>query len=44
MDRPIDAAIAASIGEFAAACAGTEKEDRMRAHLEARSAAKKTVE
>ncbi len=44
MDSPIDAAIAASIAEFAGACAGTEKADRMRAHLEARSAAGKKVE
>lgn len=40
MDTPIDAAIAASIGEFADACAGPERLERMQAHLEARLAAK----
>lgn len=44
MDRPIDAAVADSIGEFAAACAGAEKNDLMQAHLEARSAAKKKAQ
>lgn len=42
MDSDTDAAIAASIGEFAGACAGTERRDLMREHLEARAAAKKT--
>ena len=41
MDSNTDAAIAASIGEFAGACAGSERSDLMRAHLEARAAAKK---
>ena len=41
MDAGTDAAIAASIGEFVGACAGTERSDRMRAHLEERAAAKK---
>ena len=44
MDQPIDAAITASITEFAAACTGTEKEDRMRAHLEAMRAARRKIE
>jgi enoyl-CoA hydratase/carnithine racemase len=41
MDRPIDAAIADSIGEFAGACAGPERSERMQEHLNARAAAKK---
>lgn len=41
MDRPIDAAIADSIGEFAGACAGPERTGRMQAHLEERAAQKK---
>lgn len=41
MDAETDAAIAASIGEFAGACAGPERAELMRAHLEARAAAKK---
>jgi enoyl-CoA hydratase len=41
MDRPIDAAIEASIGEFADACAKPERAERMRAHLEERAAQKK---
>ena len=41
MDSPLDAAIAASIGEFADACAGSERAERMQAHLEMRAAQKK---
>lgn len=41
MDGTIDSAIAASIGEFAAACARPERAELMRAHLEARQAAKR---
>ncbi len=41
MDTPTDSAIAASIGEFAGACSGPERAELMRAHLEARAAAKK---
>jgi enoyl-CoA hydratase len=41
MDCPTDAAIAASIGEFAIACALPERSERMEAHLEARRAARK---
>lgn len=41
MDSGTNAAIAASIGEFAGACAGSERAELMRAHLEARAAAKK---
>jgi hypothetical protein len=41
MDSATDAAIAASIGEFAAACALPERTGRMQAHLEARAAQKK---
>ena len=40
MDAQTDAAIAASIGEFAGACAEPERGDLMRAHLENRAAAK----
>ncbi len=36
MDTPTDTAIAASIGEFADACATQERTDLMHAHLEAR--------
>ncbi len=43
MDAETDAAIAASIGEFAGACAGPERAELMRAHLEARAAAKKRM-
>lgn len=41
MDRATDAAIAESIGEFASACQGSERLERMAAHLEARQKAKK---
>jgi enoyl-CoA hydratase/carnithine racemase len=41
MDKPIDAAIAASIGEFAGACANPERAERMRAHLAERASQKK---
>lgn len=41
MDTPTGAAIEASIGEFAGACAGPERSARMDAHLEARRAAKR---
>jgi enoyl-CoA hydratase len=40
MDSPIDAAIEASIGEFARACEGPERTKLMRAHISARQAAK----
>lgn len=40
MDVPTDVAIAASIGEFARACALPERSERMDAHIEARQAAK----
>ena len=42
MDTPTDAAIAASIGQFAGACAGPERGELMRAHLEARRTAKRS--
>ena len=41
MDRPIDESIEASIGEFARACAGPERTERMQAHLRERAAQKK---
>lgn len=41
MDRPIDAAIEASIAEFAGACAAPERAERMREHLQKRAAQKK---
>lgn len=41
MDAPTDSAIAASIGEFAGACALPERSQRMQAHLEERAAQKK---
>jgi enoyl-CoA hydratase/carnithine racemase len=41
MDSATDAAIAASIGEFAGACAGPERAELMRAHIEKRAAQKK---
>lgn len=40
MDAPTDASIAASIGEFAGACALSERSERMDAHIEARKAAR----
>jgi enoyl-CoA hydratase len=42
MDRATDASIAASIDEFAGACANPERAERMQAHLAARLAAKKS--
>ena len=41
MDAPTDSAIEASIAVFAGACAAPERGERMRAHLEARAAAKR---
>jgi enoyl-CoA hydratase/carnithine racemase len=41
MDSATDSAIAASIGEFSAACALPERTERMQAHLEKRAAQKK---
>jgi len=41
MDSPIDSAVAASIGEFAAACAQPERAELMRAHIAAREAARR---
>lgn len=40
MDAPTDASIAASIGEFAGACALPERAERMNEHLRSRQAAK----
>ncbi len=41
MDADTDVAIAASIGQFADACTGSERTERMHEHLEARAKAKK---
>ena len=43
MDSPTSEAIAASIGEFADACAGPERSERMQAHLAQRAAHKKSA-